>query len=102
MSDIDLVRVPVTMGDLKDTIEASISEEITALIEENDRLRTLPAETLAHFLHWMVHRDVSVTIGKGKGADAISKPALAFVKANGLPDCRPDYPQMKTPGRVRA
>ena len=44
-------------------IEAAITEQTAAIIAENETLRSLPAVVLAGFLHWMIHRDVTVMIG---------------------------------------
>ena len=90
------------MSDLAAQIEAAITEQTATLIAENEVLRTLPAVTLSAFLHWMIHRDVVVTIGKGAGAAELAKPMVAFRKVNGLPDGNPKRPRLKQPGRVAA
>lgn len=83
-------------------IEAAITEQTATIIAENETLRSLPAATLAGFLHWMIHRDVTVMIGNGQGADALTKPMHAFLDVNGIPKDGPSRPKLKTPGRVQA
>ncbi len=90
------------MDDLRETIYGSITAETAKLIEKNETMQTLPAEVLASFLHWMIHRDVFVTIGRGRGADALAKPVAEFLKANGLPPATTRRSRLKSPGRVRA
>jgi hypothetical protein len=90
------------MSSLAALIDAAITEELAAIIAENEALRTLPGEVLSQFLHWLIHRDVTVTVGRGVGADALAKPMVAFLNVNGLPKGNPEAPKLKTPGRIQA